>query len=124
MTTVAEREAADVSAPVEDSIWVISATTSASTEQDLDAAGYFGGTTWGPQFLTFISSARFYITFKAMTGVTDPDSTATTTGARTWEVPADQPFSVRVSRATRRFFKVRGSATQLIRLYPSSVGIG
>lgn len=120
MTTQAERQALDVSPPVEGEIFVLALTTSASAEQDFDAAGYFNSATWAPRYVTFISSARWYITFKAVTGVTDPDSTATSGGGRTWEVPADMPFNVRVVRGERRFWKARGSASQNLRLYPSS----
>lgn len=120
MTTQAERQAMDISPPVEDSIFVLAMTTSASAEQDFNAAGYFNSATWAPRYLTFIAAVDWYITFKGATGVTDPDATATSTGARTWLVPANQPFPVRVNRTAHRYWKVRGAAAGNLRFYPSS----
>lgn len=125
----ADHQAADISAPVEGSIWVLGLTTSASAEQDFASASYFNGS-FTAQFVTMKCSVRWYITFKDVTGVTNPDETATSGAGRTWEVAPDEPFPVRIASPNaavttpptdlRRFWKAKGSATANLRIYPSS----
>lgn len=122
-TTRAERQASDISGPVEGSIWVLALTTSASSEQNFAASGYFNSSTFAPQYVTMKCSVRWYITMKDSATVTDPDETATSTAARTWEVAADEPFHVRVGPGVRQYWKAKGSASGKLRIYPSSSNV-
>lgn len=132
MLSRADHQAADISAPVEGSIFVLAITTAASAEQDFTSSSYFNNGTIAPQFITMKCSVRWYITFKDVTGVTNPDETQTSGNGRTWEVAPDEPFCVRIGANSasaggaagtldlRRFFKVKGSASANLRFYASS----
>ena len=110
-----EQDAADRIAPTEGNIEVLALTTSASAEQDLGSSAI-------GRFVTFICSARFYITFGTVGAVTDPDDTATSGGGRTWEVPADTEFHVRIVGPHMQAFKAKGASAANLRRYVSSPG--
>jgi hypothetical protein len=111
-----EKLASAIKPPQEDSISVLAITTSASTAQDT------GVSAGGPRYVTVIADVACFITFSndgLDSAITDPDGTNTSTGARTWRIPADSPQNFLITR-TSRYFKARGSAAGYLRWYISS----
>ncbi len=111
-----ESLAAAVLPPKEGAIRVLAVTTSASSVQDA-----LGSDLPIRSFVTFICDQDCYLTFTAAGSntITDPDATATTGNARTWLVPAKQPFNV-VLTNTDRYFKARAAGSGMLRWYISS----
>lgn len=118
MGSAIENSAANIAAPKMGNIRVLAVTTSASAIQNVTEFLAGASTGYKPRWITFICDVAWYVTCGSTSTITDPDSTATTTDARTWRVPADQPFAVRVTKDTA-YFKARGSAAGTLRWYPS-----
>lgn len=91
----------EIRPPPEDGINVLAISTSASALQDL-------GISAGKRMVTFISDTTFYLTFSKddTATVTDPNTTATTGGGRTFGPYAKEtPWSF-VVKPSRTYFKV------------------
>ena len=101
-----------VIAPTQGNIYVLSVTTSASSEQDIgiDEADK-------SQYWTFVCDVDCYVTFGGST-VTDPDETTASGDGRTWLLSAGQPQAFVLDRGSR-YFKAKGSASGKLRYYAS-----
>ena len=114
MGSAIENGAANVSGPIEGQIRVLALTTSASAVQDLTEFMADSSLRRGEVWVTFVCSARWYMTCGSTSTITDPDSTSTSGNGRCWEIPADVPFPFRVTKKTA-YFKARGSASANLR---------
>lgn len=121
MGSAVENSAANVAAPAQGNVRVISLSTTATAATSLTefmAGNDTASKMKRPRWITFTCSERIYILF-GDANVVAPDDTQTSGTARCWEVPADTPFHVRLTRDTTHFRVKAASGTPKLRYYPS-----